>query len=600
MWSPGRSGAGQPHNLEYEYRIDGRAPTVVTARALRDNGTYALTKTLCDGRLRERQSQTEAVGGGRIVTDTLYNSNGGIRRANAKYFALGELSDTPYVPKSDTEIPSWTASVCDGMNRSVRQTTWHGDVQAFTAGTEFGGDYTTTLPAGRHPVRTWKDTLGRVVRVDHFTDAERKKFTSTSYQYDVRGQRVRTTDADGVQWSSTYDVRGQELTATDPDRGTSSFTYDNSGRQLTVKDSRGVVLETEYDELGRKTAQYRVEGEKRTKRASWLYDSVALGLLTSSTRYEGTAEYVNEVTGYDAEYLPTGRKVVVPEAAGALKGTYTYAYTYTPTGKPATTTLPAGGGLTAEQVVNRYTPRASPSPPPAPTGTSTTPGTTRRAASSRRRPATPVPDVDDQLLRPAHGPPHAAGQRPRGRRPPRERRPVRLRHHRQRQEGDGVHGQRGQQGHRHPVLRLRHPAPAHRGVDVEDADTCAAAPAADQIGGPQPYWHSYTFGPTGSRLTEKKHDPAGDTAKDVARRYGYPAPTALRPHTLTSVTTQVGTAAPTTADYVYDAAGNTESAPRGRSGRSWTGTPRAGSSGSVTRPPGANWPPTSTTPTATA
>ncbi|MFE8938968.1 RHS repeat-associated core domain-containing protein [Streptomyces sp. NPDC007872] len=560
VWSPGRSGAGQPHNLEYEYRIDGRAPTVVTARALRDNGTYALTKTLYDGRLRERQSQTEAIGGGRIVTDTLYNSNGGIRRANAKYFALGELSDTPYVPKSDTEIPSWTASVYDGMNRSVRQTTWHGDVQAFTAGTEFGGDYTTTLPPpGGTPVRTWKDTLGRVVRVDHFTDAERKKFTSTSYQYDVRGQRVRTTDADGVQWSSTYDVRGQELTATDPDRGTSSFTYDNSGRQLTVKDSRGVVLETEYDELGRKTAQYRVEGEKRTKRASWLYDSVALGLLTSSTRYEGTAEYVNEVTGYDAEYLPTGRKVVVPEAAGALKGTYTYAYTYTPTGKPATTTLPAGGGLTAEQVVNRYTPEGL---------ALTTSGTDWYVNDTRYDPQgrvlqTTAGNAPYRMWTTNFYDPHTGRltQQVNDREVADHRvNDVRYAYDTignvkkaTESTGSGTNKVTDTQCYVYDTLRQLTEA-----WTSKTPDTCAAAPAADQIGGPQPYWHSYTFGPTGSRLTEKKHDPAGDTAKDVARRYGYPAPTALRPHTLTSVTTQVGTAAPTTADYVYDAAGNTE------------------------------------------
>ncbi|MFD5324010.1 RHS repeat-associated core domain-containing protein [Streptomyces sp. NPDC127092] len=560
VWMPGRSGAGEPAGLEYTYRIDGLKPTVVTSRALRDNGTYATSKTLYDGMLRERQSQTEAIGGGRVITDSLYNSNGGVRRVNAKYLAVGKLSDTPYIPKSDTEIPSWTSSVYDGMNRSVKQVTWHGDAKAFEAGTEFGGDYTTTLPPpGGTPTRTWKDALGRVVKVDRFSDAARTKFTSTRYEYDVRGQRVRTTDAEGNEWTSTYDVRGRELTATDPDRGTSSFTYDNSGRQRTVKDSRGVVLETEYDELGRKTAQYQVEGETRTKRASWLYDTVALGLLTSSTRYEGTAQYVNEVTGYNAEYQPTGRKVVIPEAAGALKGEYTYRYTYTPTGKPATTTLPAGGGLTAEQVVNRYTPEGL---------ALTTSGIDWYVNDTKYDPQgrvlqTTAGNAPYRMWTTNFYDPHTGRLTQQVN--DREVADTRVNDIRYTYDtignvkkateytGSGTNKVADTQCYVYDTLRQLTEA-----WTSKTPDACASSPSADAVGGPQPYWHSYTFGPTGSRLTETRHDPSGDTTKDVKRGYAYPDPKAARPHTLTSVTTQVGTGAPTTTDFAYTAAGDTE------------------------------------------
>lgn len=77
---------------------------------------------------------------------------------------------------------------------------------------------------------------------------------------------------------------------------------------------------------------------------------------------------------------------------------------------------------------------------------------------------------------------------------------------------------------------------------------CAAAPSATGLGGPAPYWTSYTYDVAGNRTSTTNHTSSGDTTGT----YAYPAASTAQPHTLQSVTT--GTQADT---YEYDAAGNT-------------------------------------------
>ncbi|KPI17800.1 RHS repeat-associated core domain containing protein-containing protein [Actinobacteria bacterium OV450] len=81
------------------------------------------------------------------------------------------------------------------------------------------------------------------------------------------------------------------------------------------------------------------------------------GKPVASIRYDGTAQFKSEVTGYDVEYRPTGSRITVPDTAitKGLAGSYAYSSTYTPTGKVQSTTVPATpGGLAAEKLITRY------------------------------------------------------------------------------------------------------------------------------------------------------------------------------------------------------------------------------------------------------
>ncbi|MEU4619619.1 RHS repeat-associated core domain-containing protein [Actinoplanes sp. NPDC023801] len=82
---------------------------------------------------------------------------------------------------------------------------------------------------------------------------------------------------------------------------------------------------------------------------------------------------------------------------------------------------------------------------------------------------------------------------------------------------------------------------------------CAAAPSSTGLGGPAPYWYSWTFDILGNRKTETLH-----TASNTSTTgYEYPASGAasVRPHAVTATTG----ARP--GSYTYDATGNTLTRP---------------------------------------
>ena len=197
---------------------------------------------------------------------------------------------------------------------------------------------------------------------------------TTSYTYDTAGRQSTVTDSAGNQWSYHYDLLGELTSQTDPNTGTSSYgPYDVDGNLLQLTDSRGQKIGYTYDWDDRETAEYdltKASTESGSNElASWAYDSLAKGLPTSSTRYVGGtagSAYTEAVTGYNAQGQPTGGTYTIPATDGfAAAGktaapasgtvTYTLASTYTPnTGLLATTTYQADGGLPAEQVTYGY------------------------------------------------------------------------------------------------------------------------------------------------------------------------------------------------------------------------------------------------------
>lgn len=91
---------------------------------------------------------------------------------------------------------------------------------------------------------------------------------------------------------------------------------------------------------------------------------------------------------------------------------------------------------------------------------------------------------------------------------------------------------------------------------AQNSTGCAATPSSSVLGGPAPYWQSYTYDLSGNRRTETLHDVTGDTAKDVKRVYGYPDPGAKRPHAVQQIDT-TGPSGVSQDNFTYDDAGNT-------------------------------------------
>ncbi|MFJ7990533.1 DddA-like double-stranded DNA deaminase toxin [Streptomyces sp. NPDC096351] len=367
-WSPSRSAGTQTPNVEIAYQTatvaaDGKtSPAAVTVKTLKDDGSYSRQVTLYDGLLRQVQTQSEAHGPGRIITDTSYNDHGLVAEQTSGYLVKGEPATDLFKVKSPTLVKSRVRTAYDGMERPVLQIPYQGQTRRDWTTSTYGDTTTTVDPAGSTTpaTTTITDALGRVTELRHHTGTG--KYRSTTYSYDKRGNLATVTDPAGNAWTYLYDTRGRVTSVKDPDTGITQTQYDNADRPTSVTDALGQTTYTTYDVLGRVTAVH--EGSKlHDPVKSYTYDPAgAFGLASESTRHttkpDGTSngDYTTKITGYDTEYRPTGRQVTIPlnDMTTGLSGTYTYSYTYTATGKPLSVTLPAKGGLAAEKVITRY------------------------------------------------------------------------------------------------------------------------------------------------------------------------------------------------------------------------------------------------------
>ncbi|MEU9987766.1 hypothetical protein AB0E10_13350 [Streptomyces sp. NPDC048045] len=89
-------------------------------------------------------------------------------------------------------------------------------------------------------------------------------------------------------WTSVYDLLGRKKSQTAPDAGGSRYGYDDAGNPTSTTDAKHVELDYTYDLLGR-----RLTGKDTSKDnfefASWTYDTLRIGLPTSSPRVRSRA-----------------------------------------------------------------------------------------------------------------------------------------------------------------------------------------------------------------------------------------------------------------------------------------------------------------------
>ncbi|MGW4624247.1 ricin-type beta-trefoil lectin domain protein [Streptomyces sp. NPDC004592] len=586
VWTASQDPATDHPYKTFAYDTAVGKPAAVTTSTLRDNGTYANAVTIYDGLGRPRQSQSDAVGGGRIVTDTLYNAAGTVRRTNNGYYADGEPATTLLELESSFNVPNATVNTYDGQSRPLTVTPYEAGAEKATKRTTYtyNKDVTTVVPpVGSPATRSFTDALQRVVRIDHFTDALRSAHTSTTYKYDTRGNRLSAQDTKNNTWTWTYDARGRQIKAVDPDTGTTTTGYDDLDRPVTTKDARGTTVWTGYDALGRTTEQ-RLDDSKGALLTQFTYDSIpgAKGQPVSSTRYNDGVAITTTVTGYDAEYRPTGKNITIPfslatTATTGLDGTYAYSYAYTKTGLLQSVTVPAIGGLAQEKVITRYNAEGLP------TSTSGLDWYTAETTYSPygevlRSVSGEIPNrvwttnlfnentgqLDRTITdRETDGPNRvndryytydAAGNVT------------------QLKDADGA-GSIDRQCFTYDALGQLTEAWTSPNEDCKAFGQTTAAPVYFDTSGKvtttnvtnanDGYWQTYTYDTLGNRQRLVEHDPSVtvsggkvDAAKDTITGYAYGNALGGQPHTLTGITTDTATV-DTAADLTYDSAGNT-------------------------------------------
>ncbi|SCE64622.1 RHS repeat-associated core domain-containing protein [Micromonospora mirobrigensis] len=364
-WGAGRTpSATAVPDFKAEYATPVGKPPYVTTFSRGHDNRIQTSVTLYDGLGRERQSQEEATGGGRLITDTLYNSSGEVWQTNNAYFTQGGPVGTLFTPLADTAVPNATRYTYDGLGRVTQEMPVLRGVDQPSRATSYtyGADHSSVInPAGASSYRMYSDALGRTDRLDTFTKDDRSEFTTMRYRYDARGDMVQATHSvDPTHpWTWTYDQRGRLETATDPDSGTTRLTYDQRDRQLTTTNARGVTVWNGYDQLSR-PVQQRLGGSTGAVLSEYTYDTAAggKGLPATATRYTDGLAYTQTIGGYTTDYQPTSTTLTLPQSIAdtwGLRTSYTYDYTYTDTGLTESVGLPSVGSLPSEKLLVRYT-----------------------------------------------------------------------------------------------------------------------------------------------------------------------------------------------------------------------------------------------------
>ncbi|MEV4756131.1 RHS repeat-associated core domain-containing protein [Micromonospora sp. NPDC049559] len=553
VWLANRLRSDYPDgpSSKFAYLIRNDAPNVVTTTSVGPNGNYTTSKEIYDGLQRLRQKQEPAVGGGRLLTDTRYDSQGRVYKATQPYFNDAPVDDNLWVA-SDTAVPGLTLTRYDGAGRKTAEIFQAGGQEKWRTTTGYGGDRVhVTPPQGGIATTTITDARGQTVELREYHGGQPSgAYDATTYTYTRAGQPASITDPAGNTWRFEYDLRGNQTRVEDVDKGVATMTYDDAGQLVSETDARDTTLTYGYDDLGRKTSLR----SGNTVLASWSYDTAlkGKGRLASATRYVGTSAYTRTIASYTALYDVGESAVTIPESEQTLAGTYTTYESFNPDGTAYGTAYPRIGDLPEETVSREYDDVAGPSrlsggPAGGPTVNYVTDTAFTRYGevarvqlgdagrrvwqsyyyddSTRRLDRTVV---DAELPRPMQADLHYAYD-PSGNVTSVANTPLE-------QPAD--------------VQCFRYDHLQRLTEAWTPAGGCATAPDAAALAGPAPYWQSFTYDLVGNRLTETRHALSGDTV----RRYGYPAAGA---HRLASVTTTEPGGATRTDEYGYDAAGNT-------------------------------------------
>jgi RHS repeat-associated protein len=396
VWGYGRA-TSTPANAMFTYQVSATAPTAVTTRTMNDSQGYVTATTLYDALLRSRQTQVPTPEGGRLVTDTFYDTRGWAWKKNTNWYDSGSAPNTTLVAVPDAQVADQDVIDFDGAGQPVLDTSYDKSAIKSKIATAYQGDRSITVPLnasgftydGATAKATRTDALGRATELDSYTQPPAVVASTqgsppvttvsisggtsqaTQYLFNNVGQQTDVKDVTtGEDWNTGYNLLGQATSKKDPDAGTSTMRYDDAGNLIESTDSRGKTISLTYDPLNRKTGQYDapVSGQSPSNQlASWVYDNAnnavagmtnPIGHLTTATAYVGGNAYVTQAGGFNAYGEPSAETITIPSSEGALAGSYAFTHLYTSgTALPARDTYPAspgGGSLPAETVTHGY------------------------------------------------------------------------------------------------------------------------------------------------------------------------------------------------------------------------------------------------------
>ena len=398
VWAPGYPMGLVDASTTYSYVERDNGPEAVTTNTLVDDGAstnnlnYTTSVSLYDALGQKLQTQSTGENGSLIGSDTRYDSHGWAIDTNNRYATTG-TPGTALISVADSAVGSRTRTAYDGDGRTTLVTQYNGLTPTSAVQTVYGGDRTTTIgrmgdavtfDPGVTASTTITDARGQTTEIDQYTGAPTVTGSvvtgpttgtiagtagtlATKYTFDALGQQTGVLDSAGDQWTYGYDLLGRKTTEIDPDTGTSTTAYDADGNVTSNRDADGNVLSYQYDLLNRKVAEYdSLTQNSSTETASWLWDTQQKGQLTSTSTLNvalsngTTGTIVNAANGYTAAGLSEGSVITIPAGETGLAGTYTTKLGYSRSGLPTSVTPATMPGSPTETITNTYDPLGKP------------------------------------------------------------------------------------------------------------------------------------------------------------------------------------------------------------------------------------------------
>ncbi|MER5209266.1 polymorphic toxin-type HINT domain-containing protein [Streptomyces sp. NPDC002838] len=572
VWLPNRVRGSQAPNSKFAYHLDNAKPSWVSTSSLKKDGeTYNTTYALYDSLLRPLQTQTLTPKGGRLLTDTRYDTRG---LAYETYTDIFDTTSTPngtYTRAEYGEAPAQSETLFDGAGRPTTSTLYTFGDKKWSTTTSYTGDSTaTTAVEGGSAQRTITDIRGRTTEMRSyestgpadidFGGTSGAPYDTTPFTYALDGQPASITGPDGAKWAYIYDLFGRQKTVSDPDKGTTRTEYNTLDQVIKSTDSRGQSVLTDYDELGRPTATWAGSKTDANQLTARTYDTLLKGQPAASTRYIGGktgAAYTKTVTQYDSLYNATGTKLQLPDSdplvRAGVPATLEYSSDYNVDGTLNISKEPAVGGLSSEIIDHTYNGLGQ---------------------------LTALGGATGYLLATDYSPIGQPQQLTLGTANTEEHKKLYLAKRYETGTNRLTRSYVTDQTHPYMLQDLNYTYDQAGNVTAisdpttlggtSSADTqcfiydghqrlteawtpssqkCTDTRSASALSGPAPYWTSYTYNKAGQRTSETQH--TGSAATKTTYCY-----TGAQPHTLTGTTTKNDCASPERA-YAYDTTGNT-------------------------------------------
>ena len=255
---------------------------------------------------------------GRTILEKQSGPNGSIVEVRTVYNANGSVKERTMPAFTGASNVLKTTFTYDAQGRTTDVTNPDGT----TTHACYRGNITVSIDADKHRKRATR--RGLLVKMEEYlgtydlcSTEEGTPYTTTTYEYDLKGQLVKVTDTSSNETRMEYDSLGRKMAMHDPDSGDWTYEYDKNGNLTKQTDGNHNTISLTYDEVNRIVLKDYPTGTDVQFRYDDPTSTYSIGRLTAMTDASGT-------TTFNYDYM--GRPVTMTKHIDGSSYTITNGY----------------------------------------------------------------------------------------------------------------------------------------------------------------------------------------------------------------------------------------------------------------------------------